>query len=70
MSIALLLILASTNAPAINVSPATHTYRKQATAKVKIVEVEKIGPVDRAAARKGHDRAVRRRGDIILVEFF
>jgi hypothetical protein len=70
MSIILLLIIANAVTPATNTGPATHVYRKQATAKVQIVELEKVSPVDRAAARKSHDRSVRRRGDIILVEFF
>jgi hypothetical protein len=70
MRIALLLILASTNTPAVDLSPAAPINRTQTMAKVKIVEIEKIGPVDRSAARKGRDRNVRKRGDIILVEFF
>jgi hypothetical protein len=39
-------------------------------ARVQILQAESIGPMDRKAIRKGHDRAIRRRSDLILVEFF
>ncbi len=72
MSIALLLLLANGSVPAVNIGTATHVGRAHAQlqAKARIIKTEKIGPVDRAAIHKGHDRILRRRGDIILVEFF
>jgi hypothetical protein len=39
-------------------------------ARVTIIVAETIGPIDRKAKNKGHDRYLRRKGDINLVEFY
>ena len=70
MSLIVFLALHTVPIPSINAGLTTHVYRTEARAKVRIVEAEKIGPVDRTKLHKVRDRIVRRRGDIILVEFF
>jgi hypothetical protein len=43
---------------------------KSATARVVVITLEKLQPMDRNAKHKGYDRNVKRRGDILLIEFY
>lgn len=57
--------------PAAAVQPApAPRVTKSATARVVIITLEKLQPMDRNAKDKRHDRNVKRRGDIWLIEFY
>ncbi len=43
---------------------------KIATARVVILQTEKIAPVNRNAKNKGFDRRVKQRGTLTLIEFY
>jgi hypothetical protein len=40
------------------------------TARVVILERVDTKPLDRAAKNKGHDRHVKRRGDLLITEYY
>jgi hypothetical protein len=75
MSLCLFFALLTAASPA-TLLPASATLASRAPvhtqvhARVKIMTAESIAPMDRKATRKGYDRIVRRKGDLMLVEFF
>jgi hypothetical protein len=67
VSICLLAATALVSAPA---QPVPVRVSKIMTARVVILERVDTKPLDRAAKNKGHDRRVKRRGDLLITEYY
>jgi hypothetical protein len=67
VSICLLAATALVSAPT---QPVPLRVSKVMTARVVILEKVETKPLDRAAKNKGPDRLVKRRGDLLLIEYY